>query len=148
VSRKTIGHRLFGLGRIPKRRRAALVAEGILVADEGIRVDLTLRGYRAPGRAFGYRRQLLAGAIVLTAERIAAFVWCGILFDLRLDDPLLTCLEIEALSSEMLRIAHDAGDLDPRRSGQVECRFRTDRAEELAARIALARDVGTDGVGS
>lgn len=148
MSRKTIGHRLFGLGRIPKRRRAALVAEGILIADEGIRIDLALRGYRAPGRAFGYRRQLLAGAIVLTAERIAAFVWCGVLFDVRLTDPALASLEIAASSSGTLRIAYDAGDLDPRRSGRVECLLRTDRAQEFAGRIALARDEKIGGEGS
>jgi len=128
VSRKTIGYRLFGWGRIPKRWRAALQAEGIRIVDEGIRVDVTMRGYRAPGRRFAYRRQILSGAIVLTRKRVAGFARWWTLFNVEFDDPRVAALEVSAPAEQTLCIGLDVQTFDPKRTGRIECRFVTDRA--------------------
>jgi len=136
VSRKTIGYRLFRLGRVPRGVRPRLEAEGVRLLDEGIRVDLSLRGYRAPGRFFGYRRQLLSGSIVLTSARLAGYVWWGTLFDVPLGDPRLAKLDLSIPRRSLLQVAFDAADFGERRSGRVLCRFRTETAEAFVASIA------------
>ena len=139
MSRKTIGHRLLRLGHVPRKVLPTLESEGIWILDEGIQVDLVLRRYRAPGRRFGYRRELLSGSIVLTQERIVAYVWWGTLFNVSLGDPRLSALSVSTSAPGFLKVAFDAGDLQQGRSGTVECRFHTDLAMEFAAWIAGRR---------
>ena len=136
MSRKTLGYRLLGLGRLPGKVRPTLEAEGIRLLDEGIRVDLTLRRYRAPGRFIFYRRQLLAGSIAVTEERLLAFVWWGKLFDVPLRDPRLDKLEISVPRPGLLAISFDAGDFGERRSGRITCRFATDLAAQVESLLS------------
>jgi len=103
--------------------------------DEGIRVDVTLSRYRAPCRAFAYRRQVLSGAIVLTSERVAAYVWWGTLFDVPLHDRRLSHLAFSLPRPGTLQVAFDAEAFDDRRSGRVRLRFQTDRADAMVERL-------------
>lgn len=48
--RKTIDYRLSGLGWLPQRVRGTLEAEEGLIPDDGIRVSITYRDFRAPVR--------------------------------------------------------------------------------------------------
>jgi len=61
--RKTPRYRLFGRGRTPARWRERLDAEGIRVLEEGVRIRVTYRNDRAPGKRLGYRRSIGSGAI-------------------------------------------------------------------------------------
>jgi len=135
VSRKTIGHRLLRIGHVPRKVLPTLESEGIRILDEGIRVRLELRRYVAPGRRFGYRHQVLSGSIVLTQERIAAYVWWGTLFNVSLVDPRLSTLSVSTPTPDLLKLGFDVGDFQQGRSGRVECRFHTDRAEDFAAAV-------------
>ena len=46
---KRILCRLLGLGKLPKVVKAALKAEGIRILEEGVRMSVTHRYFRAPG---------------------------------------------------------------------------------------------------
>jgi len=139
VSRKTVGNRLFGLGRLPRRARPALEAEGIRLLDEGIRADLTLRRIRAPGRFILYRREFRSGAIAVTAQRVVAFVWWGKLFDVPLGDPNLEKLEITVPRPGILAVSFDVGDFEDGRTGRITCRFSTDLAAQFARLVSPGR---------
>ena len=137
---KTIGHRLFRLGSVPSRRRGALEVEGIRLLEEGIRVTITYRDYRAPGKRFGWKRSVGSGAIVVTRTRLLVLYYRWPILDLPLGDVRLGALDIDA-SSDRLSISFDAHDLDDARSGRVEIQLRSIRAADIVAltRSAVAR---------
>jgi hypothetical protein len=127
----TLGYRLFHWGGLSAERRSMIEAEGLLILDEGVPIRVTYRNYRAPGKRFGYRRSSGSGAIALTRRRFAAFYYRWPLLDLALDDPRFPAVEITSPGPDTLLIVVDAAALDPRRSGHVSMRFRTDRAHDV-----------------
>jgi hypothetical protein len=56
--KKTLLHRIFGWGRIPKRYAPTLHNEGIILLDEGIGGSITFKKFRAPGRYHSWKGAL------------------------------------------------------------------------------------------
>jgi len=130
---KTIGHRLFRLGRVPQRWRRELAAEGIRVIDEGIRCTVTYRNYRAPGRYYGWRRSMGAGAIVLTDKRLMVFYYCWPVLKIELEDPRLVSIDLSMPSPDRIVLSWDASKLYADRSGRMTIGLRTAEAANLQA---------------
>ena len=138
MSRRTWGHRLFGWGRLPKRLRGLVKSEGVCWVEEGVRITITLRSFRAPGRYSARRRQSGSGALAVTSERLIVSMYRRPIIDLRFDDPRFQALEIDA-GERGLKIAADAGRLDERRSGKIRLYVRTDHAHEIDQWIPAPR---------
>jgi hypothetical protein len=69
--KKSLAYRLFKVGKMPPALKATAAAGGVLVADEGASIRFDSRGLRMPGRYTSRGVRLHAGAVVLTADRIA-----------------------------------------------------------------------------
>ncbi len=138
---KTIGYRLFRLGRIPSRWRRRLEAEGIRVLDEGIRYTITYRNYRAPGRYFAWRRSMGSGAIVLTRKRFLVFYYRWLVLDVELVDPRLERIAASSPAPDVLVLAFDVSDLYPNRSGNVTIRLRTSEASSILQVLSANRSI-------
>jgi len=132
---RTLGYRLFRWGRVPPARRRRYEADGVYICDEGVHVTVTYRNYRAPGKRFTYRRSSGSGAVVLTSNRFAVFTYRWPVLDVSRSEPEMSALRISAPRPGTLTIAFEAGDVNPRCSGSVTVRLRTDRALELAALV-------------
>ena len=65
---KTIFYRLFGLGKMPEQFKATLNSEGILLFDEGIKASVTYLDFRAPGKRFGWRKDVPKRIVVAAAN--------------------------------------------------------------------------------
>ena len=128
---KTIGHRLFRLGRIPLGWRERLEREGIRILDEGIRYRITYRSYRAPGRYYAWRRSMGSGAVVLTHRRLLLFYYRWPVLDVELAEPRLTRIGASSPAPDVLVLTFEASDFDPRRRGRVTVRLRTAETLEL-----------------
>ena len=70
---KTILHKLFGAGKIPKKYAPTLTAESIVLLDEGIGGSITFKNFRAPGRRYAAKKSWFTGCLVLTEQTFAAF---------------------------------------------------------------------------
>lgn len=125
---KTLLHKLFGTGRIPKRVRPTLAEENIVVFDEGIGGSVTFHNYRAPGKWFGLRRVWFTGCLAATSTRLVAFVYSREIINLTFADPRFACMTITAGPGPLLCIAFDVQAFTPERSGRVEYRFKTEHA--------------------
>jgi len=139
---KTIAYRLLRLGRIRPRRRYQLESEDVQVLDEGVRVGIIYRHYKAPGKRILYRRAVGSGAVVVTHKRLAVFFYGRPVIDLPLSDERIAALAFTAERSPKgrpsLRISFDAADLDPKCSGHVALFIRTNRAEDLVRTLGRA----------
>ncbi|WP_236791299.1 DUF1707 domain-containing protein [Amycolatopsis sp. GM8] len=116
-------------GYLPAGLRATLVTEGLLVIDEGVRGSITYRGYREPGGYSGWERSSMSGAVAVTGRRLLAWGGGAKRVDVPLGHPLRAAIMLSVDKPGRLCIAVDAGAFHPDRSGRIEYRFRTTRAE-------------------
>lgn len=128
---KTLLYKLFGIGRVPKRVRAGLEAEQILILEEGIGGSVTYRKYRARGKRFGLRRVWFTGSLAATRTRIVAFAYSRNILNVPFDHPRHGNLDIQVEPGNVLLVAFDAQDFHPEQSGRIEFRFRAERAREF-----------------
>ena len=136
---KTWLYRLFGIGKIPKKRRVQLERERIVLSDEGISGSIVFTKFRAPGRYHGKRWSWFSGALVLTKARLVAFTGMtsvSPIIDIPLDNPRLAELDCSLRSDTNLTIGFDAARFNDRWSGKVECRFETEHARQFLREIS------------
>ena len=131
---KTFLHRIFGLGRIPKKMRPSLEAEGIVLLDEGIGGSITFRNFRAPWKRYQYRRNYFTGSVVLTGKRFAAFQWSSPIIHVPLDDKRMKELHCSVEGESTLCVRFDPSAFHQDWSGSIEVRLST-----LQARLFLER---------
>jgi hypothetical protein len=126
---KTLLHRLFGLGKMPRKYASTLRAEGIILIDEGIGGSITLKRFKAPGRRYSWKRSWFTGCLVLTNQTFAAFTLMRPLVFIPLTDKRLSELRCSVEESVTLLITYDASLFNEKWSGIVECRFKTSKAQ-------------------
>jgi hypothetical protein len=132
---KTLFHRLFGFGKIPKALLPVLQQEGIILLDEGIGGSITFRNFRAPGKRYGLRRSWFTGSIVVTEKRFAAFQYSKPVINVPLDPEWLKMLDCSLKSEETLCVSFDPSHFHEGWSGSIECRFSTPKAQLFLERI-------------
>ena len=131
---KTLLHRLFGLGKIPKHVLPDLEQEGIVLADEGIGGSITFKRFRAPGRYYGWKWSWFTGALVLTSTRFAAFTFYphfNPIINVPLDDDRLGELRCSLKNETTLCVQFDPSVFHEGWSGSIECRFSTPQARSF-----------------
>ena len=127
--------RIFGVGKIPAQRRAELEAEGIVVLEEGLGGRVSYRRYRAPGKRYGRRTEGIVVSVALTSQRLVAFRWSKPIIDLPFDHPAFSKLSCKVENEDALRLSFEAEDFHDDRSGTINCRFSTDRANTIQRKL-------------
>ena len=140
---KTLLHRLFGFGNLPKAMRPILEREGIVLAEEGIGGSITFRKFRAPGRRYSYRKNWFTGSLVVTELRFAAFAFRRPVINVPIEGPhigkLAGSLEKDG---NVLVVAFESADFHDDWSGAIECRFRTTKARLFLERLDASEKYG------
>ncbi len=132
---KTILHRLFGLGKIPKRYASTLESEGIILIDIGIGGSITLRNFRAPGQWSSWGRNWFTGCVVITERTFAAFALIRPVIYVPIDDEHLKKLDCSVKKGPVLCVDFDAGAFNEKWSGSIECQFKTPKAPLFLERL-------------
>jgi hypothetical protein len=130
---KSLLYRLFGGGKIAAPLMSQLNAEGMILFDEGVKGSVTYRNFRAPGRAFSWKRQGFAGSIALTKLRLVAVAYSKFLINVPLSDERLRAMHYSVESNGALCVAFDAALFHADWSGTIEYRFKTPEAQRLLA---------------
>jgi len=127
---------LVGSGRLPAQIRAELARTDVILLEEDLGGSVTYRNYRAPGRFSNWRKDAATGSVAVTANRLV--VWAGHFkhIDVPLDHPVRATIEVVAERPDRVCFAYDAGTTNPAKSGRVEVRLRTPRAERIAQLLA------------
>ena len=135
---KTILHKIFGLGKIPKRMRPAIEQEGIVLIDEGIGGSIKFKNFRAPGRRYSRKYSWFTGAIVLTQKRFAAFTFYPFfnpIINVPLDAVQLNKLDCSLKKETTLCVLFDPSDFREGWSGTIKCSFSTPQARLFLEQI-------------
>ena len=129
--KKSLLYRLFGIGAISKKYRPGLEQEGIVVADEGIGGSLTMRKVQGPGRRYSYKKSLFTGWLVITKQRIVCYAFGFRQIDIPVSDSRITELQVENPKENILTISFEASVFRPNWSGNLQFKFKTDKAKQL-----------------
>ena len=129
---KSLLYRLVGIGGLPKNVRASLESEGVRIIEEGIRVSVNYRDFKAPGKRFTWKRRGWSGSISITSKRLIAYAGFVRLVNVAFDDPQFRKLDIVLEPPGCLCISFDPSDFNPNQAGRIECRFFTSQAENFA----------------
>ncbi len=116
---------------MPAPLMSELNAEGIVLFDEGVKGSITYRNFRAPGKAFSWKRQGFAGSIALTKTRIVGLAYSKFLINAPLSDERLRKMNFSVESNGALCVAFDAALFHADWSGTIEYRFKTEEAQRL-----------------
>lgn len=133
--KKTILHRLFGVGKIPAQYNAALKSEGILLSDEGIKGSVTYLNFRSPQRYANWKRQWYTASIALTKLRLLAFSYSNPIIDVPLTDERFRQIQFSLEDENTLLIAFDASLFQTDRSGKLEYRFQTPKTQAFLDKL-------------
>ncbi len=128
---KSVFYRLFGAGAVPKDALEQVRREGVVLQEEGVCGSMTMRNFRAPGRAHGVKKQWFTGSIVLTEQHLLAFGWKLPVIGLAWNDPRIHALVGVLEKPNELRFSYDASEFNSDWSGQIEIRYRTPKARSI-----------------
>ena len=102
-----------------------------MVLEEGIRVSVTYRNFRASGKRFTWKRRVSSGAVAVSTKRLVAHAGRIRLVNVAFDDPRFRRLAINIEQPGCLCVAFDPSDFNPNQSGQIECLLFTSKAEHI-----------------
>ncbi len=120
---------LASRGALPAKLRAELEAEGLELVEERIEGTVTYRSYLAPGQRPASGQQSTLAALALTPKRLVVRGTQNVVLDA---PPGVVTATVE---DGALKLAYQAEDLYPTRSGAVELLLRTPRAAEIHATL-------------
>jgi hypothetical protein len=128
-------YHLFRLGRLPLADKKQLQAEGVQQIVEGIHITVTYRNYKAPGKYFSYKSQMLVGSIALTQQRIIAYAINRKIMNIAYAHKGFAQLSIRTETDYKLLIGVDASIMNSKSSGSIEFCFHTCKAGQLMEQI-------------
>jgi len=128
---KSLFYRLFGAGKVPAPVMSELKSEGIVVLDEGVKGSVTYRDFRAPGKAFVWKRQGFAASIALTKLRLVAVSFSRFAINVPLSDERLRAMHFAVPDNGAFSVTFDASLFHSDWSGTIEYRFKTPEAQRL-----------------
>ncbi|MEP6847590.1 MAG: hypothetical protein ABI999_01950 [Acidobacteriota bacterium] len=140
---KTLGYRLFGIGKIPAGLMTELQSELIEVSDEGIHGSVTTKNFRSPGKRENWRRIWFGGSIVVTGMRLVALQHSNFAINVPFIDDRFRLMNISLEPTDTILIAFDASLFHADWSGQIEYRYRTPLAAAVLEKISLHGHLAT-----
>jgi hypothetical protein len=130
--------RLFlGAGRLPEPLRAQLLADDVLVLEEGLFGSVTYHHFRAPGRRVSFAKQATSAAIAVTATRLVVLAGGMKHIDIPHRHPLRAMVDVQMETPGRVRFTYDAGATNTALSGRVEVRLHTGQAARITELCAL-----------
>ena len=133
--KKALLYRWFGIGKFPAIYATDLVAEGVLLSDDGLKGSVTYRNFHRPGMSAGYRYVGGIMSIVVTNMRVSAYNGENTLINVPFTDERLSKVAFSVETSGALLAAFDASLFHDDWSGQIEYRFKTPMAQEIVEKI-------------
>ncbi|MDZ7830304.1 MAG: hypothetical protein U5L07_00975 [Desulfobacterales bacterium] len=126
--KKTVLHRLFGIGSIPKKLRPVLENEGIVVFDEGIGGWFVTKHVNGPGKRYRHRTEGFSGCLVITKVRAVCYTYGKRQINISVKDPKIANLYVDMPEEQTLSLSFESSNFREGWEGVIEFRFNTDKA--------------------
>lgn len=116
---------------LPAEAQKVLEKEGDLFSVQRTRVTVAYHNFRAPGRRASGKRETAWGSLAVTRNRILGYVFRKRVMHLPFDREEVKAVKFSSVNGKVFVIDTDAGMFDSRRSGRIELRYHTARADEV-----------------
>ncbi len=128
---KSIFNSLLRPSDLPPEAKQILEKEGELFSVQRSRVTVAYHKFRAPGKRFSGKRETAWGSLAVTRDRILGYVFRKRVIHLPFHREEVKAVKFSAINGKVFIIDADSGMFDTRRSGRIELRYHTDRADEV-----------------
>jgi hypothetical protein len=149
--KKSLLYRLFRIGAVPAKTRAALEREGVRVQDEGITGWFVTKDVDGPGKRYRNRTEGFIGFFAITKARVLCYTFGKRQINIAVDDPKLANLCVESPGADELRVSFESSHFREGWRGVIEFRFKTEKAKsfleallESGAQAGPATDEGIE----
>jgi len=124
----------MGGGKFPKAIRKSISDEQEIHFEEGIRVDMIFRNYKAPGKRFKNRLMRTTGAICITDKGLYTSIYSKMTMQLHWDDTRISTLECHVEDGKF-SIILDVSEFNEKSEGTIEYRMSADNPELILEEI-------------
>ena len=131
----------LGGGKLKPKVRAELEAEGLVVAEEGLRGSIRYTHFKAPGKRFHGKVVPMRMAIAVSETRIVIYGGVGgpELVDSEFDSPRLAAVDFSVEDGDKLKILVDYDQMEEAEaakvSGQIMITVTTTGASQILEQI-------------
>ena len=126
--KKTLLHRLFGIGSIPRKLRPVIEKEGIVVSDEGIGGWFVTKRVNAPGKRYLNRSEGFTGCFAITKERVVCYTYWKRQINISIRDPKIPDLYVDVPKEQTFSVSFESSVFFFFLEGVIEFRFDTEKA--------------------
>jgi hypothetical protein len=134
--RKALRYRLFGMGKMPEKLKAAAAGPDVVLAAEGLPVSNHVQALRIPGATVGTGVRSAAGSLVILPGRLLASIGTHVIMDTAL--PPGGGKQELVLSSDGVRIAFDVASVLRGGTGSVEVHYKLALDETVLSQLPAA----------
>jgi hypothetical protein len=133
---KALRYRLFGMGKMPHKLKAAAASPDVVLADEGLVVHNRVQSLQMPGARVGGGVRTASGAVVILPGRLLASIGPHVVVDTGFEEQgeaggkhLLT------LADDGMLISFDVASVLSQGSGTVDVKYKLPLDSSVLARM-------------
>ncbi len=128
--------KLFRIAFLPESAKKEIESEGEVFIVERVRVTVIFHRFKSQGRSFDDKRETGWGSLALSEKRLIGFIFRKKVIDLPLKNLKAETVKFSSFDGKVFCINADASAFGSERSGRIEVRYHTDRADELYSAVA------------
>lgn len=136
---KTLLYKIFGIGKIHEPVISRLKSQGIITSDEGIKVTITYKNFRAPGRYSNWKRRWMTGAVALTEKRLILQQYSQPVINILLNEERLKKIKVSREAENVLLLEFSPELFLEFSSGEIEWRCYTPQAKIIADYLNMSK---------
>lgn len=121
--------KLFKVGEISNELREEIEKEEIELSEEKISGSITYINFRRPGKRCNWNRRSAVFSLFIATEKLICLAGSKYLINIPFSDGRFRQMSFELEKDNVLIIGFESGLFHNDWSGQIECRFKTDKAK-------------------
>lgn len=115
---------------LPAKTRVFMENEGLVFAEEKVRITVVYHRLKAPGRNNRHKRETVWGSLAISKERLVGYAFKKRIIHLPFHSREASCVKFSCVNQKVLIIAFDPALFNPKQSGSMEIRYHFSRALE------------------
>lgn len=127
---KSIFYKFLGFGRMPDHYRGELTNDNLQIVEDGLKITVTFRNYRAPGKYFKLKKYWGPGALGISKNLIIITYYNSKMLHVRLDDKRFKNIE-KSFDQKSLSFKINANDFSRDASGEILIRIFPDNLQKI-----------------
>jgi hypothetical protein len=127
---KSLFYRFLFIGKMPEHYKSELSGENLIILEEGLKLTVTFRNYKSPGKNFRLKKYWGTGAIGISRNQIIVTYFNSKMLKVRFDDPRFKKIQ-KIFDKRNLFLKINAHDFNEKTSGEIEIKLVPDNIQKI-----------------